>query len=412
MMTDAHLLSRLQSVKLFRLLLLFVFMLVLLAAGCHRKAEPAAELSTVAVRAPYEIDQPIAVSVTGVIEAATTATAAFEVNGRVTRIYVEEGQHVNKGQLLAELDAADLRNAYEAASAQAQAAQALEEKARNGARAEELEQVRIERQRAYDERQRMKFLYERKSLSANDYQKYESAYQAAEQNYAMAQRGARPEDRKAAAAQARTAQAQQHASARQLSRRCLYAPIAGFVGVKKIYVGELAQAGATAFTVLDLETVKARVNLSEGDVGRMKIGDKAFLSLLSMGEANYEGRLSTLGVTADAASRTFAATVTAANAQHAMRDGMVAQATIYSGQHERALSVPATAVMRDAKGATVLYVYSPAQQRVYARRVTVSGVHGDEITLSDGLAAKELVVSAGAQKLHDGDAVRLAGGAQ
>jgi multidrug efflux pump subunit AcrA (membrane-fusion protein) len=150
--------------------------LALLLAGCNRSASTAADQPVpVRLRQPAHVVQPVSVSVGGSVEANVTAQCAFQVAGRVSRVLVEEGQHVVKGQLLAQLDPADYRNAADAAQAQADAAQASSQKAQNGLRAQELEQSRIEFERTQDEYRRMKLLYERKSLAANDFQKYEAA---------------------------------------------------------------------------------------------------------------------------------------------------------------------------------------------------------------------------------------------
>ena len=99
------------------------------------------------------------------MEANVTALTAFQVGGRVARVYAEEGQFVKQGQVLAELDCSDYRNAYEAAVGQATAADANALQARNGVRAQELEQARVDFERAQDEYQRKKYLYDHQSLA-------------------------------------------------------------------------------------------------------------------------------------------------------------------------------------------------------------------------------------------------------
>jgi HlyD family secretion protein len=113
-------------------------------------------------------------------------------------VLVEEGQAVSKGQVLAELDATDYRNGYDAAKGQADAAQTVARKSEAGLRPQELEQARIDFERWQDEHKRMKCLYDRQSLAAKDLKEIEAGYQAAEQRYAMAKLGARPEDKDSA----------------------------------------------------------------------------------------------------------------------------------------------------------------------------------------------------------------------
>jgi len=121
------------------------------------------------------------VAASGSVEANVTALTAFQVGGRVARVSAEEGQLVKQGQVLAELDCSDYRNAYEAAAGQATAAEATAIQAVNGVRAQELEQARIDFDRAQDEYQRQKYLYDHQSLPANDFHKIEAAYLASQQ---------------------------------------------------------------------------------------------------------------------------------------------------------------------------------------------------------------------------------------
>jgi len=135
-------------------------------AGCGPKKPVEADQPVpVRVRTPNRIQHPDSVAASGTVEANVTAQSAFQIG----KLFVEEGQAVSKGQVLAELDPTDYRNAYDAAQGQADAAQAVNRKAQEGLRAQELEQARIDFDRWLDEYNRMKFLYEHKSLPANDF---------------------------------------------------------------------------------------------------------------------------------------------------------------------------------------------------------------------------------------------------
>jgi len=94
-----------------------IFLLALLPlAACGPKPQVAADQPVpVRVRAPNRVRQPDFVAVSGTVEANVTAQGAFQIAGRVARVFVEEGQAVTKGQVLAELDSTDYRNAYDAA---------------------------------------------------------------------------------------------------------------------------------------------------------------------------------------------------------------------------------------------------------------------------------------------------------
>jgi len=390
------------------------FLLLLLPlAGCGPKAKVAADQPVaVRLRAPLRVQQPATVEASGAVEANVTAQAAFQIAGRVARVLVDEGQPVAKGQVLAELDAADYRNGYDAAKGQADAAQAVDRKAQEGPRAQELSQARIDFEQRQDEYQRMKFLYDHQSLPANDFKKIEAAYQAAQQRYEMARQGTRTQDKQAASAQYHAAEAGMREARKHLEDCQLRAPIAGLVGIRRIDAGNTIAAGTPVIGVLDLNPVKVRVAVPESEIGKVHEGARATVSIPSLEGRAFEGKVEAVGVAADPASRTYTVKITVANPQHVLRAGMVAVTRIYGSTIVNALTVPGAAIVHDAQGATEVYVYEPSRQRVYARRVDLGDVVNNEVEIRGGLNQNEQVVVAGQQNVREGSAVLLAGGAQ
>lgn len=389
------------------------FMPTLTLSSCHSTPSPAAEQSVpIKVRVPNQIQKPVSVAASGAVEANVTALTSFQVSGRVVNVYVEEGQKVVKGQILAELDPVDYQHGYDAAVGQSDVARATEQKAKNGLRPEELEQARISFERAQDEYQRMKFLYDHKSLDANGFQKFEAAYLAAKQNYEMAQQGSRTEDKSAAEAQTRSAVAQMLDAKKHLANCRLVAPISGYIGMKHVSVGDVIAAGNPVFSVLDLDPVKIRVAIPESEVGKIRVGAAAAVTIPSLAGQNYKGTLEALGVSADPVSRTYTAKIAVANRDHRLRDGMVSEARIYGTGQVNALTVPGDAIVRDARGITNVYVYYPARHKSFARRVEIGDFFGSEVAIRSGLTPNDQVVIVGQQNLHDGSPVLLAGDAQ
>jgi RND family efflux transporter MFP subunit len=385
----------------------------LFLSACHSKPELAANQPVpVSVRIPHQVQQMESFALSGTVEANSTAMTAFEVSGRVKRVFVEEGQHVAKGQVLAEIDATDYLHGYEAASGAYTTALAGEHKAQNGVRPEELEQARIAYERAADEYSRMKFLYDRKSLDANDFRKFEAAYLSAQQNFEMAQKGSRAEDKQAAAGQTRSAQAQMQDAKTRLAKCRLVAPIAGFIGMKRVNAGDFVAAGTPVFSILDLEIAKVRVAIPEGEIGKLHVGSKATVAIPSLAGQSFEGRVDVLGMTADPLSRTYAGKIAVVNSEHKLRDGMVSEAHIYGSSQICVLTIPGSAVVRDAHGVPIVYVYDALRHLVFARRIETDAFLGSEIVVKSGLTAQDLTVIAGQQNLFEGAPVTLAGGAR
>jgi multidrug efflux pump subunit AcrA (membrane-fusion protein) len=380
-------------------------------AGCrHKPAVEADQPVPVQLRTPNRVHEPVSVSASGSVEANVTALTAFQVSGRVAEVYAEEGQFVKQGQLLAELEVSDYKNAYDAAAGQASAAEAGALQARNGLRPQELEQARVDFERAQDEYQRMKFLYDHQSLAANDFHKIEAAYLAAQQRYDMAQQGTRDEQKQSASGQARAAKAQLAEAGKHLKDCQLRAPITGFIGMRRINVGDTIAQGNPVFSVLDLDPVKVRVGIPEAEIGNVHEGARAVVTIPSLNNQRFEGKVEAVGVSADPVSRTFTTKISIPNTAHLLRAGMVSESLVYGSTMVDALTVPGSAVLRDARGLSQVYVYDGTRQRVFARYVELGILIGSEVEIKSGLRPFDQIVIAGQQNLHEGALVQLAGG--
>ncbi len=386
---------------------------VCLLAGCIRNSKIAADQPIpVQLRVPHRLNQPASVSASGSVEANVTALTAFQVGGRVARVSTEEGQFVKQGQVLAELDCSDYRNAYEAAAGQATAAEASAIQAVNGVRAQELEQARIDFERARDEYQRQKYLYDHQSLPAIDFHKIEAFYLASQQRYDMAREGTRIEEKQATQGQAHAANGQLSEAKKHLGDCQLRAPISGFVGMRHVNVGDTVAPGNPVFSVLDLDPVKVRVGIPEAQIGMVHDGARAIVTIPSLDNRQFDGKVEAVGYSADSVSRTFTTKIAIPNPTHVLREGMISESRVYDSVMVDVLALPSIAVVHDLRGLSLVYVYDATRQRVFARRVEVGYLVGDEVEIKSGLRPDEQIVIAGQQNVHEGSLVRIAGGGQ
>jgi len=382
-----------------------------LLTSCGQKTQAAPEHAVpVRVRMPAVVERAESVSASGSVEGSETADVAFQVGGRVARVLVEEGQHVAKGQLLAEIEPTDYRNAFDAAAGQKEAALANAQKTEAGVRKQELEQARIDLERWQDEYKRMKFLVERKSLPPNDFQKIEAAYNSSRERYEMAQEGFRKEDRAAAIAQASAATAQASEGKKRLDDTRLIAPISGNISMRRVDPGQTVAAGMPVFSIAELNPVKVRVGVPEAEIGKVRNGATAEVSAPSLDGRTFSGKVAIIGVAAEPASRTYTVKILVPNPGPVLLAGMVAEARIFGPRKIHAVTIPAEAVVPDPQGAPNVYVYSAERKRVYSRRVEVGQPVGKEVEILSGLRGDEQVVVAGQQKLRDGSEVEIEGG--
>lgn len=375
---------------------------VLALAGCRQTPVAQEPVETVQVRQAARAERAEVIRVGGNVEAYESSEVGFQVAGRIRRVLVEEGQTVARGQLLAELDPTDYQLGSEIAESEAGAARAMAKKARAGARREEVEQARAAYEQAEDEYRRMKILYERKSLAPNDFRKIEAQWRVAKARFEEAEEGTRREDREAAEAKARQAEANARLNRKRLEDTRLRAPMAGVVGRRLADAGEMIAAGMPVVVLMKLNPARVRVGVPEAEIGKVRIGQAARVRVPSLGGREFAARVELVGYAAEPQSRTFPVRLLAPNPGLALRAGMIAEAEIETGLRVAVRTAPADAVWRDPQGATHVFVYSPQSGRVHARRVRTGRGVGREVEIAEGLSEAELVVVGGQHKVKDG----------
>ena len=255
----------------------------------------------------------------------------------------------------------------------------------------------------------MKFLYDHKSLAANDFKKIEAGYQAAQQSYDMARQGTRAQDKEPRAGSTAPRSARCAKRRNGWRTRDCWRPISGFVGMRRIDVGDTVGAGTPVIGVLDLNPVKVRIGVPESEIGKVHEGARAIVAIPSLENRQFEGKVEAVGVSADPASRSYTVKVVVPNPEHVLRAGLVSQARIFGSTMVNVLTVPGDAILRDAKGVVHVYVYNPGQNRVYLRRVEVGEPAGGEVEIRNGLNADEQVVVAGQQNVREGSPAKVMG---
>ena len=323
-------------------------------AAASERSEPVDRGVPILVRPATPITRRNTISASGSVEPRARSDVAFQVPGRVSDVHVDEGSRVAAGQLLAALDRRD----YELS----------------------LEQARIAGRRASDEARRARVLRASDGIAPNEFDKILSAEAQANVAAAMAEK--------------------------RLADTRLVSPLGGIVARRATNLGETVPAGVAVFTIVDLDVVHARVAVPESDVGVISTGSAATVTVPSLGDTAVGGRVRLVGVAADPVARTYPVEIEVPNPGHRLKAGMIVEASIETGRRSTRLTVPASAIVRDAEGATQLFIYSSTDRRVHARRITPGAIAGDNVEIANGLAAGELVVVGGQQRLRDGAGAR------
>lgn len=231
-----------------------------------------------AFRAPADVVQGMA--------DADSINVSAKITARISRLLVREGEIVQAGQVLFELDSPEVAAKQRQAAAARDAAQAQADKAGEGARDEDIRAAQANWRRAVagDELSRATYrrvdnLYregvmtrQKRDEALAQQRSSEELAAAARAQYDLALAGAREEDKAAAQAQVRQAEAavaEAQAAQAEIDGR---APIAAEVGKRMADVGELVPAGYPVFTLVDVEHMWVSLNLREDQFGAIRIG--------------------------------------------------------------------------------------------------------------------------------------------
>jgi len=308
---------------------------------------------------------PTTVSIIGTIGARYDMPIGVEGDaGRVAGIYVEAGDHVKRGQVLARLNVSVL----EPQVANLEAA---------------LEQARAEQDLADAEYRRAEAVGASGALSAEETQRRKSTAATA-------------------AAKVKFAQAQLAESKARLARADIRAPEDGIILTRTAEVGQTAVPGGDPlFRLSKGGEVEMRGQVAEQDLPLLVVGQEVNVRLTGTAKI-YPGKIRLLGAIIDPATRLGMARI-ALTPDPNLRPGAFARADVTVSNAERAV-LPQTAVLTDDRGSYVLIVN--AQNKVERRAVRVSGIVHGGVTIAEGLAGTDQVIATAGAFLQEGELVK------
>jgi membrane fusion protein (multidrug efflux system) len=289
---------------------------------------------------------------TATLEAEADAEVIAKVGGEVRRIFVEEGDHVHAGQVLAQLDDRQLR----LQAAQARAARAKAERDFN----------------------RQVELHEKGLVSAGAFEglKYDLDNQVASDDMAQL----------------------------NLSYSEIRAPFAGIVSMRHVKLGQEIAIGTSVFRVTDPTPLKGNVFVPERELARLKPGQPASISVDALAGRNFPAIVKLVSPVVDAATATFKVTLEVNDPKGDLKPGMFARVGIVFERRPDALTIPRIALL-DTDGASNVFVVNAGKAEQRAIRTGLS--NAGRIEVIEGLKGEEQVVVVGQNGLKDGNPVRV-----
>jgi len=324
------------------------------AAGAPGSAQPAGGFAlAVEVATVKAIDFADEAQAVGSLKSAESVILRPETAGRVAALNFRDGALVAKGTLLLSLDA----SVQEAELQQAKANLALAESTHR----------------------RNRELLEKKFLSQ----------QALESS----------------AATLKVQEAAVSLAAAKLAKAHIRAPFAGVVGLRNVSVGDYVKEGQDLVNIEDISTLRADFRLPESYIGRLSKGLALEVTSDALPGERFRAVLEAVDPLVDQGGRSLSARARLDNRDGKLRPGMFVRVRLLFGERQAALMVPEQAIIPGAEPAVFKVVDGKATRvpvRLGVRRTA-------QVEIVDGLAAGDVVVTAGQLKLREGMAVRAVG---
>lgn len=293
----------------------------------------------------------------GTIEEAFTSQLSFGSSGRITAIYVKEGQRVQKGQLLAKIDNSNASNSYKAAKAT-------------------LDQA----QDGYD---RAKQVYEAGSLPEVKWTEIQT--------------------------QLNQAQSLAEIAKKNLDDCELRAPASGTIGDRTIEVGTSVTPFQPVMKLIGLDGLFVKTSIPEGDINEVAVGSNAFVIVSALGNKELEGIVEERNPSADPLSHSYLIRIRIKGNTKDLLPGMVCRVQMANKQEiakeqSEFFEVPNRAVQIDNQGKR--YVWVVENECAVQRYVTISDLTNNGVQIAEGLHLGDKVIVDGMLKVATGTKVK------
>jgi RND family efflux transporter MFP subunit len=300
----------------------------------------------------------------GVAEALYDADVSAETSGRVVRIVHDIGERVKEGETVIELEDRVYELRFQSARARMEVAESANDKAQR-------------------DLVRMEDLFASHDISVSELEQARLTSKSAGGEYelAVAELGLAEE---------------------ALDDTRIAAPFDGEITRVHVKIGEIAQVGQMAFTLVQSDTIEVEVALSTEDLQGVEVGQTVEFSSLSLPNFQKSGRVYSISGKASDLTRRYSVEIRAANPEHFVKPGMQLDARIVTGVIENAIVIPLDAVLIRQQTQVVFIQDGPVARQ---REITVAFQRGDKAVISEGINAGDRLITVGQHNLRDGQKI-------
>jgi membrane fusion protein (multidrug efflux system) len=340
------------------------------------------QVPEVKVAAVKRADISVPIYSTGTVFPDRESKVGPKISGTVEMVFVEEGDHVEEGEFLAQLDQKDLVITERQCQATVKVAET------------QLKEAELKAENLRKEKNRLANLLGKKVISQQKYDEINTAY-------SMAVTGLEVIRAQILSARENLAMARQ-----KLKDTRILAPFSGLIVERFINPGEYVTTmpPAPLFLLMNIDAVKAEAGLPEAHLSRVAVGDPVDITVDAYPQNTFRGAISNINPTVDPLSRSFTLKVQIPNKDKRLKPGMFARVTIYPEIHQDAIVVPFKAVVTSGEHD---HVYVLEGNTVKLRKVAIGISDEQRIEVIEGLAEGELVAVDGHYGMPDNTKVSV-----
>jgi HlyD family secretion protein len=382
-------------------------------AGCastEKEAEPVVPVQVTPVKRGAVAQT---ISADAVIFPLEQAVIAPKITSTIRKFYVQRGSHVKKGQLLVDLEDADLAGNAEQSKGEYQQAEASYTTTTESTLPQQIEKAKLDAAAAkvayeaqlqvYESR---KNLYAQGAISRRDVDSAQVALAQARSQNDQAQkqladllRVGEQQQLKSASGQLTAAKGKYQNAEAMVSYSKIVSPINGVVTDRPLYAGELATANQPILTVMNTSKLIAKSHVAQSEAIQLKLGDAAEIQIPGADEPT-KGRISLISPALDPASTTVEVWVEAIKPGPELKPGMSVSVVVTAKTAKNALVVPMGAIFKTPEGADYVMV-AGSDGKAHQTNVKL-GIHSKELSeIVSGLKEGEPVITVGGYALPD-----------
>jgi len=374
--------------------------------------------------------QPV-LTASGYIVALKQVDVSSKITGRIVALHVEEGDLVQQGQIIAQLDDSELKAEVNKALAGVAQARARLAALQSGSRPPELGRARAEVARAEADLKNAELTLNRDARLVKEgvlpqqalddsrarYEMARNALRVAQENSNLVQQGPRREDIDLAKAQLSQAEAELQLANAELQNTIIRAPINGTVLNRFVDIGAMVTTGFTSdfgakqalVSIADMNDLQIELDITEADIARLELGQPALISLDVYPDRRYHGELERIAAAANRQKSTLQVKVKVLDPDSTLRSNMSVKVTFYpkdakTPERQAAILVPQSAVTTQ-EGRTVVFLAK--EGKVVIQPVTASQGQDGYASILSGLQGGETVITSGQTSLKNGDEVAV-----